>query len=110
MGNTFDVFSFQAEDGIRDGRVTGVQTCALPISANGTSPISEAASALPTSAAAVAVATPCAKNTRATGNAVTYISADTGTRATTVSRVPSDRSLTRACRSRRAAERDSRGI
>src|SRR5438876_10420783 len=27
------VFFFQAEDGIRDGRVTGVQTCALPISA-----------------------------------------------------------------------------
>src|SRR6266581_3677489 len=26
------VFVFQAEDGIRDGRVTGVQTCALPIS------------------------------------------------------------------------------
>src|SRR5438876_5304968 len=26
------VFFFQAEDGIRDGRVTGVQTCALPIS------------------------------------------------------------------------------
>src|SRR6267154_3824014 len=25
------VFLFQAEDGIRDGRVTGVQTCALPI-------------------------------------------------------------------------------
>src|SRR6266487_6093004 len=29
------VFFFQAEDGIRDGRVTGVQTCALPISAVG---------------------------------------------------------------------------
>src|SRR5439155_16725702 len=28
----FDFF-FQAEDGIRDGHVTGVQTCALPISA-----------------------------------------------------------------------------
>src|SRR6266702_5785493 len=27
-----DVFFFQAEDGIRDGHVTGVQTCALPIS------------------------------------------------------------------------------
>src|SRR5438876_5889920 len=27
-----DFFFFQAEDGIRDGRVTGVQTCALPIS------------------------------------------------------------------------------
>src|SRR5690348_18021821 len=28
----FTFFFFQAEDGIRDGRVTGVQTCALPIS------------------------------------------------------------------------------
>src|SRR5437870_10405754 len=27
------LFFFQAEDGIRDGHVTGVQTCALPISA-----------------------------------------------------------------------------
>src|SRR6267154_3240077 len=31
------VFFFQAEDGIRDGRVTGVQTCALPICGAGTS-------------------------------------------------------------------------
>src|SRR5207253_8011712 len=37
-GNTTDgnrtlaFFFFQAEDGIRDGHVTGVQTCALPIS------------------------------------------------------------------------------
>src|SRR5690625_6854621 len=29
-------FFFQAEDGIRDGHVTGVQTCALPISAPST--------------------------------------------------------------------------
>src|SRR5689334_13486009 len=29
----FIFFFFQAEDGIRDGTVTGVQTCALPISA-----------------------------------------------------------------------------
>src|SRR5256885_6862323 len=28
------VFFFQAEDGIRDYKVTGVQTCALPISAS----------------------------------------------------------------------------
>ena len=27
----FDIFFFQAEDGIRDIGVTGVQTCALPI-------------------------------------------------------------------------------
>src|SRR6267154_1702409 len=31
----FVFFFFQAEDGIRDGRVTGVQTCALPISGAG---------------------------------------------------------------------------
>src|SRR5690625_7657723 len=30
--STSFVFFFQAEDGIRDGHVTGVQTCALPIS------------------------------------------------------------------------------
>src|SRR5438876_4483791 len=30
----FLFFFFQAEDGIRDGRVTGVQTCALPILPN----------------------------------------------------------------------------
>src|SRR6266508_5032747 len=30
--STFAVFFFQAEDGIRAGHVTGVQTCALPIS------------------------------------------------------------------------------
>src|SRR5690606_39762771 len=30
------VFFFQAEDGIRDFHVTGVQTCALPISGGGT--------------------------------------------------------------------------
>src|SRR5690625_5022374 len=32
MGYVFFFFFFQAEDGIRDGHVTGVQTCALPIS------------------------------------------------------------------------------
>src|SRR5579862_9288247 len=31
-------FFFQAEDGIRDGTVTGVQTCALPISGKLLSP------------------------------------------------------------------------
>src|SRR5205809_1112018 len=30
-GNNVYVFFFQAEDGIRDVAVTGVQTCALPI-------------------------------------------------------------------------------
>src|SRR5215510_16204814 len=31
MLDFFFFFFFQAEDGIRDGHVTGVQTCALPI-------------------------------------------------------------------------------
>src|SRR5437870_12948199 len=31
----FFFFFFQAEDGIRDGHVTGVQTCALPICRTG---------------------------------------------------------------------------
>src|SRR5689334_788012 len=30
-GCTHEEFFFQAKDGIRDGTVTGVQTCALPI-------------------------------------------------------------------------------
>src|SRR3990170_6049106 len=37
------VFFFQAEDGIRDDLVTGVQTCALPICARGWLPGDEAA-------------------------------------------------------------------
>src|SRR5690606_39578459 len=44
------VFFFQAEDGIRDFHVTGVQTCALPISAKSDGP-----SPAPTS-------TPCTGN------------------------------------------------
>src|SRR3712207_8009676 len=35
MRHCLGVFFFQAEDGIRDIGVTGVQTCALPISATG---------------------------------------------------------------------------
>src|SRR5258708_16724546 len=31
VGGSFNGFFFQAEDGIRDDLVTGVQTCALPI-------------------------------------------------------------------------------
>src|SRR6266508_5473590 len=34
----FYFFFFQAEDGIRDGHVTGVQTCALPISGHSYAP------------------------------------------------------------------------
>src|SRR5687767_7468158 len=36
--NNYFNFFFQAEDGIRDKLVTGVQTCALPISRAGAAP------------------------------------------------------------------------
>src|SRR5690348_17970158 len=41
------LFFFQAEDGIRDGRVTGVQTCALPIWAAGHDLVPRRRAALP---------------------------------------------------------------
>src|SRR5690348_13622170 len=41
MAINFFTFFFQAEDGLRDGRVTGVQTCALPIF-NGSAPFTMA--------------------------------------------------------------------
>src|ERR1039457_7367585 len=41
-------FFFQAEDGIRDYKVTGVQTCALPISTIGIEPASSGGAATPT--------------------------------------------------------------
>src|SRR5256885_10905555 len=37
------IFFFQAEDGIRDYKVTGVQTCALPISPNPPRPVARGA-------------------------------------------------------------------
>src|SRR5690348_17418029 len=42
----FLFFFFQAEDGIRDGRVTGVQTCALPIWKSASGQVSSAASSV----------------------------------------------------------------
>src|SRR5437762_11440142 len=41
------IFFFQAEDGIRDTSVTGVQTCALPISGGGTNPNMDIISSTP---------------------------------------------------------------
>src|SRR5207245_2488523 len=49
-------FFFQAEDGIRDATVTGVQTCALPISPSYRRPSRRAAA--PTHAAPLSGATP----------------------------------------------------
>src|SRR5205823_10836705 len=45
-------FFFQAEDGIRDKLVTGVQTCALPILAGGSTSSSDFSQRCPSSASA----------------------------------------------------------
>src|SRR5437870_12172787 len=56
-------FFFQAEDGIRDGHVTGVQTCALPISrscyARSPHPRRRTTGSMPARLLTVCVATSC---------------------------------------------------
>src|SRR5690625_7860637 len=52
----FCFFFFQAEDGIRDGHVTGVQTCALPISSGASSSSSPESRPHPIPSAAAAAA------------------------------------------------------
>src|SRR5690606_40004923 len=52
------IFFFQAEDGIRDFHVTGVQTCALPISRASSSPWPAAARLPPRLPATAAAARP----------------------------------------------------
>src|SRR5437879_11551638 len=59
----FFFFFFQAEDGIRDTSVTGVQTCALPISAPASHP--------PTWPGALCV-TPREQGTRSRGPATAF--------------------------------------
>src|SRR6266511_6304785 len=48
----FIFFFFQAEDGIRDFHVTGVQTCALPISSRSAYPNASDQTSLPSTATA----------------------------------------------------------
>src|SRR5690625_6363924 len=52
---TLTSFFFQAEEGIRDGHVTGVQTCALPISRVFSLPTSSLTSASDISSACASV-------------------------------------------------------
>src|SRR5439155_6369539 len=73
-------FFFQAEDGIRDGHVTGVQTCALPISAFG-----------------IRTMLPLAFGSFGSFTTVTYSSCSPGPNATFV--VPSPAAIGNTCRS-----------
>src|SRR5690348_18221995 len=88
----FVFFFFQAEDGIRDGRVTGVQTCALPISAA----LSECnASTIARAPSRATLTARCKKsNQRAHTNTHTHIHAHTHTRS-------EERRVGKECRTRR---------
>src|SRR3989475_5790714 len=57
----FFFFFFQAEDGIRDLTVTGVQTCALPICFTVTLPVVERPEVAEAAPSPVAPATRCAR-------------------------------------------------
>src|SRR6266550_5586484 len=63
-------FFFQAEDGIRDVAVTGVQTCALPIS-TGAAPVIASFTA---SASTVAAGTPVTLTANVTGRSEEHTS------------------------------------
>src|SRR5439155_3258131 len=60
-------FFFQAEDGIRDGHVTGVQTCALPISGGSGCSLASSNTAPGKRAAATASANNCRSEERRVG-------------------------------------------
>src|SRR5256886_3848125 len=62
MCSFFVFFFFQAEDGIRDLTVTGVQTCALPIFSIGVAPLDTEAGELMHSLAAAETACKAAKD------------------------------------------------
>src|SRR5215467_3089457 len=79
----FFFFFFQAEDGIRDYKVTGVQTCALPISAILGQDVADAASRdvvprVTFTDPQVCAVGPTAAQARALGLSVTVVSTPTG--------------------------------
>src|SRR3712207_3230861 len=76
------LFFFQAEDGIRDIGVTGVQTCALPISGQGISLSSNNAATL-TFSGALTLSTGSNAGFAATGGGTVVATGATNTIATT---------------------------
>src|SRR5256712_13063551 len=82
-GEVMRFFFFQAEDGIRDLIVTGVQTCALPILALGANPGSGTLSGTTTVAAVAGVATLPGLSINKVGTGYTLTASATGATGTT---------------------------
>src|SRR5437870_9657050 len=89
-------FFFQAEDGIRDGHVTGVQTCALPISRGITFEEAAEIARRPLYFGALMVAA---------GHADGSVGGAANTTAETVRARSEERRVGKECRSGRGAER-----
>src|SRR2546423_8890374 len=93
------VFFFQAEDGIRDKLVTGVQTCALPISAaTRTAAAQAAAKGLSEAARRWQAAT--TEATRARGSGHSRTQARAAPRASSPTARSEERRVGKECRSR----------
>src|SRR5271169_754198 len=92
-------FFFQAEDGIRDATVTGVQTCALPISHP------QALRSLPHHALLNGVAARIRSNSHAGGRLMHYFSWSVSCRLTAADLVLNGRSQLRVVDTPRAAYR-----
>src|SRR5690606_39969688 len=92
-------FFFQAEDGIRDFHVTGVQTCALPIYRSGTNRVRD--SRRPAGPAQAGAAP-------ATGDQTTRLWPRGPPRVLRVSQRSEERRVGKECRSRRRVEQSKR--
>src|SRR5688500_19436934 len=104
--NRLPDFFFQAEDGIRDYKVTGVQTCAHPISTparSGSSPTSPRGRTLrrSSSAATCSSPSPSSSPTWATGSG-TWSRATSSARARSTGSRSEERRVGKGCRRRRA--------
>src|SRR5205823_9002185 len=87
----FFFFFFQAEDGIRDKLVTGVQTCALPISKPLGAPSLSSHADFPCG---------CASTTRLCNASRRGVSITTGSRSPLPARRSEERRVGKECRSR----------
>src|SRR5439155_7114853 len=95
-------FFFQAEDGIRDGHVTGVQTCTLPIwAATCISTVAAGSCTLtPTSVGAKTVTATYAGDLNFAGSTSVGVSHTVNAAATTTTIRSEERRVGKECRSR----------
>src|SRR5205807_3922912 len=104
-------FFFQAEDGIRDYKVTGVQTCALPISAVPVPTDSFVCVRMKQSKLSVGTGTAALRSPTIVASGLTASMSSTSLLSTpTPKRRSEERRVGKECRSRRWTEHDKREV